>query len=97
MSLITPIADEAASTAASFDFDAMLRTKGRALWSWRRVVAIEFGTIQELADAVGLAERHVSGQLHMAYLAPAALKRLTFGRGALWVSLNGLCFTTGED
>ncbi|MFY9237313.1 MAG: hypothetical protein WAO78_00265, partial [Roseovarius sp.] len=40
----------------------------------------EFGTIQELAEAVGLAERHVSRQLRFAYLSPEVLKRLVFGR-----------------
>ena len=40
----------------------------------------EFATIQELAEAVGLAERHVSRQLRLAYLAPEVLKRLVFGR-----------------
>lgn len=40
----------------------------------------DFTTIQELAEAVGLAERHVSRQLRLAYLAPEVLKRLVFGR-----------------
>ena len=40
----------------------------------------DFATIQELAEAVGLAERHVSRQLRLAYLAPEVLKRLTCGR-----------------
>jgi hypothetical protein len=40
----------------------------------------EFATIQELAEAVGLAERHVSRQLRLAYLAPEVLRRLVFGR-----------------
>ena len=42
----------------------------------------EFATIQELAEAVGLAERHVSRQLRLAYLGPEVLKRLTCGREA---------------
>jgi len=33
----------------------------------------EFATIQELAEAVGLAERHVSRQLRLAYLAQAVM------------------------
>ena len=38
----------------------ILRAIGRA-WAWRRrMEAGEFATIQELAEAVGLAERHVS-------------------------------------
>ena len=58
----------------------ILRAIGRA-WGWRRRMdAGEFATIQELAEAVGLAERHVSRQLRLAYLAPEVLKRLVFGR-----------------
>jgi hypothetical protein len=56
----------------------------------------EFSTIQELAEAVGLAERHVSRQLRLAYLAPEVLKRLTYGRESSAVSLYDLCFMTGE-
>ena len=58
--------------------------------------ADEFATIQELAAAVGLAERHVSRQLRLAYLAPEVLKRLTCGREASAVSLYDLCFLAGE-
>lgn len=56
----------------------------------------EFATIQELAEAVGLAERHVSRQLRLAYLAPEVLKRLTCGREASAVSVYDLCFLAGE-
>jgi hypothetical protein len=56
----------------------------------------KFGTIQELAEAVGLAERHVSRQLRLAYLAPEVLKRLTCGREVSAVSLYDLCFLAGE-
>ncbi len=74
----------------------ILRAIGRA-WGWRRrMEAGEFATIQELAEAVGLAERHVSRQLRLAYLAPEVLKRLTCGREALGVSLYDLCFLAGE-
>ena len=46
-------------------------------WGWRRrMEAGEFGTVRDLAIAVGLAERHVSRQLRLAYLAPEVLKRL---------------------
>ena len=58
--------------------------------------ADEFATIQELAEAVGLAERHVSRQLRLAYLASEVLKRLTCGREASAVSLYDLCFLAGE-
>ncbi|WP_340262345.1 hypothetical protein [Sulfitobacter pontiacus] len=74
----------------------ILRAIGRA-WAWRRCMeAGEFATIQELAEAVGLAERHVSRQLRLAYLAPDVLKRLTCGREACAVSLYDLCFLAGE-
>ena len=72
----------------------ILRAIGRA-WAWRRRMEVgEFGTIQELAEAVGLAERHVSRQLRLAYLAPEVLKRLTCGREASAVSLYDLCFVS---
>jgi hypothetical protein len=58
----------------------ILRAIGRA-WAWRRrMEAGEFGTVRDLAIAVNLAERHVSRQLRLAYLAPDVLKRLVFGR-----------------
>ena len=50
---------------------------GRA-WRWRRrMEAGDFATIQELAEAVGLAERPAGRQLRLAYLAPEVLKRQT--------------------
>ena len=65
----------------------VLRAIGRA-WGWRRRMdAGEFATIQELAEAVGLAERHVSRQLRLAYLAPEVLKRLTCGRETIAVTV----------
>ena len=43
----------------------VLRAIGRA-WGWRRRMDTgEFSTIQELAEAVGLAERYVSRQLRL--------------------------------
>jgi len=74
----------------------VLRAIGRARGWRRRMDAGEFSTIQELAEAVGLAERHVSRQLRLAYLAPEVLKRLTCGREASAVSLYDLCFLAGE-
>lgn len=56
----------------------------------------EFRTIQELAEAVRLAERHVSRQLRLAYLAPEVLKRLSCGREPSAVSLYDLCFMAGK-
>jgi len=64
----------------------VLRAIGRA-WGWRRrMEAGEFATIQELAEAVGLAERHVSRQLRLAYLAPEVLKRLVYKRDAVAIT-----------
>jgi AraC-like DNA-binding protein len=95
--LFAPRADEPASTAAHFDFSTVLRTIGRARGWRRRMEAGEFTTIQKLAGAVGLAERHVSRQLRLAYLAPEVLKRLTCGREVSAVSLYDLCFLAGVD
>jgi hypothetical protein len=43
-----------------------------------------------------MAERHVSRQLRLAYLAPEVLKGLTCGREASAVSFYDLCFLAGE-
>ena len=68
----------------------ILRALGRA-WAWRRrMEAGEFGTVRDLAIAVNLAERHVSRQLRLAYLAPEVLKRLVFGREVTVVTLMQL-------
>ena len=68
----------------------ILRAIGRA-WGWRRrMEAGEFGTVRDLAIAVNLAERHVSRQLRLAYLAPEVLKRLVFGREVTAVTLMQL-------
>ena len=68
----------------------ILRAIGRA-WAWRRrMEAGEFGTVRDLAIAVDLAERHVSRQLRLAYLAPEVLKRLVFGREVTAVTLMQL-------
>ncbi len=55
-----------------------------------------FATIQELAETAGLAVRHVSRQLRLAWLAPDVLKRLTCGREASAVNLYDWCFLAGE-
>ncbi len=56
----------------------------------------EFATIQELAETVGLVERHVSRKLRLPELAPEVLKRPTCGREASAVSPYDLCFLAGE-
>lgn len=72
----------------------VLRAIGRA-WSWRRrMEGGEFATVHDLAKAVGLAERHVSRQLRLAYLSPTVLKRLTCGRESPAVSLMSLVEAT---
>ena len=74
----------------------ILRAIGRA-WGWRqRMDAGEFATIQELSETVGLAERHVSRQLQLAFLAPEVLKRMTRGREPSTVTLYDLCRLSGE-
>ena len=74
----------------------ILRAIGRA-WGWRRRMdSGEFALIQELPETVGLAERHVSRQLRLAYLAPEVLKRLTCGREPSTVTLYDLCRLSGE-
>lgn len=65
----------------------ILRAIGRA-WGWRRrMEAGEFGTIGDLAKSAALAERHVSRQLRLAYLAPEVLKRLAYKREVPAVTL----------
>jgi hypothetical protein len=65
----------------------ILRAIGRA-WGWRRrLEAGEINTVTDLAKAVGLAERHVSRQLRLAYLAPGVLKRLVYKREVPAVTL----------
>ncbi|MFN4287439.1 MAG: hypothetical protein ACK4E3_02940 [Brevundimonas sp.] len=72
----------------------VLRAIGRA-WNWRRrMEAGEFATVHDLAKTVGLAERHVSRQLRLAYLSPTVLKRLTCGRESPAVSLISLVEAT---
>ena len=73
----------------------ILRAIGRA-WGWRRrMEAGDFSTVRDLAIAVNLAERHVSRQLRLAYLAPEVLKRLVFGREAPAVTVMQLSECAG--
>ena len=73
----------------------ILRAIGRA-WAWRRrMEAGEFGTVRDLAIAVNLAERHVSRQLRLAYLAPEVLNRLVFGREVTAVTVMQLSECAG--
>ena len=48
----------------------------------------EFSTVRDLAIAVNLAERHVSRQLRLAYLAPEVLNRLVYKREVTAVTLK---------
>ena len=68
----------------------ILRAIGRA-WAWRRrMEAGEFSTVRDLAIAVNLAERHVSRQLRLAYLAPDVLRRLVYKREITAVTLMAI-------
>ena len=83
---IMPPADYSPSEDQAQD-PHILRAIGRA-WGWRRrMEAGEFNTVTDLAKAVGLAERHVSRQLRLAYLAPGVLKRLVYKREVPAVTL----------
>ena len=56
--------------------------------AWRqRREAGDFSTVRDLAIAVNLAERHVSRQLRLAYLAPKVLKRLIYKRDVAAVTV----------
>ena len=61
------------------------------MWCMRRQMeAGEYGTERDLAIAVTLAERHVSRQLRVAYLAPEVLKRLIYKRDVAVVTIMQL-------
>ena len=54
----------------------ILRALARA-WEWRRKLETgEANTISDLAADAGLADRHVSRQIRLAYLAPAVIERM---------------------
>jgi hypothetical protein len=74
----------------------ILRAIGRA-WAWRRrMEAGEFATVEELAAALKLGDRHVNRLLRLAYLSPEVLKRLACGRETTAINLHDLCFLSGE-
>lgn len=74
----------------------ILRAIGRA-WAWRRrMEAGEFNTVEDLAAALKLGDRHVNRLLRLAYLSPEVLKRLTCRRDTTALSLRDLCFLAGE-
>ena len=54
------------------------------------------GHVRDLAIAVNLAERHVSRQLRLAYLAPEVLKRLVFRREVSAVTVMQLTECAGS-
>lgn len=75
----------------------ILRAIGRA-WAWRRrMEAGEFSTVDDLAAALKLGDRHVNRLLRLAYLSPEVLKRMACGREATTLSLRDLCFLAGEQ
>lgn len=68
----------------------ILRAIGRA-WSWRRrMESGEFGTMMDLANAVGVTDRYIGRQIRLAYLAPEVLKRIIYKREVPAVTLLGL-------
>lgn len=74
----------------------ILRAIGRA-WAWRRrMEAGEFSTVDDLAAALKLGDRHVSRLLRLAYLSPEVLKRMACERETTVLSLRDLCFLAGE-
>jgi len=74
----------------------ILRAIGRA-WAWRRrMEAGEFSTVEELAAALKLGDRHVNRLLRLTFLSPEVLKRLTCRRDTTALSLRDLCFLAGE-
>ncbi len=74
----------------------ILRAIGRA-WAWRRrMEAGEFSTVEDLAVALKLGDRHVNRLLRLAYLSPDVLKRMTCGREITALSLRDLCFLASE-
>lgn len=73
----------------------ILRAIGRA-WAWRRrMEAGEFNTVEDLAAALKLGDRHVSRLLRLAYLSPEVLKRMTTAREATSLSMRDLFFLAG--
>jgi len=74
----------------------ILRAIGRA-WAWRRrMEAGEFNTVDELAAALRLGDRHVSRLMRLAYLSPEVLKRLVCGRETTALNLRDLCFLSTD-
>ena len=74
----------------------ILRAIGRA-WAWRRrMEAGEFSTVEDLAAALKLGDRHVNRLLRLAYLSPRVLKRIACGRETTSLSMRDLCFLAGE-
>jgi hypothetical protein len=74
----------------------ILRAIGRA-WAWRRrMEAGEFSTVEDLAAALKLGDRHVNRLLRLAYLSPEVLKRITCGRESTSLSMRDLCFLAAE-
>lgn len=74
----------------------ILRAIGRA-WAWRRRMETgEFITVDDMAAALKLGDRHVSRLLRLAYLSPEVLRRLTVSREPTALSLRDLFFLAGE-
>jgi hypothetical protein len=75
----------------------ILRAIGRA-WAWRRrMEAGEFTTVEDLAAALKLGDRHVSRLMRLAYLSPEVLRRITVAREPSALSMRNLCFLPGVE
>ena len=57
----------------------------------------EFSTVEDLAAALKLGDRHVNRLLRLAYLSPDVLKRMACGRETTALSLRDLCFLAAES
>lgn len=74
----------------------ILRAIGRA-WAWRRrMEAGEFNTVEDLAAALKLGDRHVNRLLRLAYLSPEVLKRMACSGETTALNLRDLCFLASE-
>ena len=72
----------------------ILKALGRA-WAWRRRLgAVEFATIHDLAKAEGFTDRFVSRVMRLAYLSPDVLERLVISRDPPSVLMNELIEAT---
>lgn len=93
---ILPPADYKPSEDRSQD-PHILRAIGRA-WAWRRrLEAGEFSTVEDLATALKLGNRHVNRLLRLAYLSPVVLKQMICQREPPALNIRDLCFLSRKS